>query len=186
MMRRSNNSLGEPVCPFAKASLSANAIYLSFHHEVNGKSATQIEEIMLNCRQPFKREPPYDPKARLKKALLVIFPEIPATEGEVLDVAHDNIKTEFVRDGLMVTQCYPRSDGRSVHNPALRVYASPLSLMAIRYMALHDILFVEEDEAWFGAYDQRFGIRFRDPEKLEDYEKPLLNIYRRAKGRFIR
>jgi hypothetical protein len=186
MMKRSPQSDGEPICPFAKACLSANTIYFSFHHEVNGKSTEQIEDILLDCRDPFKREPPYDPKQRLTKALLVVFPEIPSSEGEVLDLVHDNIKTQFVRDGLMVTQCYPRSDGRSVHNPALRVYTSPYSLMAVRHMALHDVLFVEEDEAWFAAYDQRFGIRFREPEQLQDYEKPLLNIYRRAKERFVR
>jgi hypothetical protein len=186
LMKRAKTSAGEPICPFAKACLESDAVYLMFHHEVNGKSAEQIEGVMLEYREPFKIAAPYDPKQRMKKALLVIFPEIPALEGEVLDVAHGRIKTQFVRDGLMVTQCYPRSDGRSVHNPALRVYTSPYSLMAVRHMALHDILFVEEDEAWFGAYDLRFGTLFREPEKLEDHEKPLLNVYRRAKGRFVR
>lgn len=186
LMKRAKASEGEPICPFAKACLASYAVYLTFHHEVNGKSAEQIEEVMLEYREPFKNAAPFDPKQRLKKALLVVFPEVPASEGEVLDVAHNKIKTQFVHDGLMVTQCYPRSDGRSVHNPALKVYTSPYSLMAVRHMALHDILFVEEDEAWFGAYDLRFGARFREPEKLDDHEKPLLNVYRRAKGRFVR
>jgi hypothetical protein len=186
MMKRSRESNGEPICPFAKPCLDHNALYLSFHHEVNGKCADHIASVMLECRKPFRCEPPYDLTEHHKKALLVIFPEIPVGEGAVLDVAHDLIKTQFVQDGLMVTQCYPRADGRSVHNTALRVYAAPHCFMAVRYMALHDILFVEENETWFGAYDQRFGIRFREPEKLDDHETPLLNVYRRAKARFVR
>ena len=31
-----------------------------------------------------------------------------------------------------------------------------------------------------------FGARFREPEKLDDFEKPLLDIYRRAKARLIK
>jgi len=185
-MQRSRGSNGESVCPFAKAMLSENALYMAFHHEVNGKSAELIESIVLGYREPFKNSTPFHPAERLKKALLVIFPEIPPTETTVLDVAHKNIKSHFVHDGLMVAQCHARCDGRSVHCPGLKVYASPHPFMAIRHMALHDILFLEENESWFTCYDQRFGSRFREPEGLEDFEKPLAAIYRRAKARFLR
>ena len=40
MMKRSPRSTGESVCPFARAVLDENALYMAFHHEVNGgKSA---------------------------------------------------------------------------------------------------------------------------------------------------
>jgi len=184
-MKRSHDSNGESVCPYAKPMLSDNALYMAFHHEVNGKSAELIESIVLGYREPFKNSTPFHPAERLKKALLVVFPEIPPTETTVLDVVHNNIKSHFVRDGLMVAQCHARCDGRSVHCPGLKVYTSPHPFMAIRYMALHDILFLEENEKWFAYYDQRFGSRFRDPEKLEDFEKPLIAIYRRATARFL-
>jgi heptaprenyl diphosphate synthase len=58
--------------------------------------------------------------------------------------------------------------------------------MAIRHMALHDILFLGDEESWFAAYDQRFGSRFKEPEKLEDFEKPMVDVYRRARARFVR
>ena len=66
------------------------------------------------------------------------------------------------------------------------MYTSPYPLIAMRYMALHDILFLEDNELCFASYDQRFGSRFKEPEKLEDYEKPLIDIYRRAKARFVK
>jgi heptaprenyl diphosphate synthase len=185
MMKRSSKSIGEPVCPFAKAVLDENALYMTFHHEVNGKSAELIESIVLGYRDPFKKTTPFHESDRLKKALLIMFPEIPARETGVLDIVHANIKTSCVCDGLMVAQCHARCDGRSVHSPALKVYQSPYPMIAMRHMALHDILFVQDDASWFASYDLRFGARFREPEKLEDFEKPLLDIYRRAKARFI-
>ncbi len=185
-MKRSRDSTGESICPFAKAVLAENALYMAFHHEVNGKSAELIESIVLGYRETFKKSTPFHPGDRLKKALLVIFPEIPPLETTVLDVVHRNIKSQFVHDGLMVAQFHAHCDGRSVHHPGLKVYTSPHPLIAMRYMALHDILFVDENESWFASYDQRFGSRFKEPEKLEDYEKPLVDIYRRAKARFVK
>ena len=117
---------------------------------------------------------------------MVIFPEIPPAETTVLDIVHNNVKSAFVHDGLMVAQCHARCDGRSVHNSGLKVYTSPHALMAIRNMALHDILFLQESEAWFASFDQRFGSRFKDVGQLDDYEQPLVPIYQRAKARFVK
>jgi hypothetical protein len=186
MMKRSHKSEGEPVCPFAKAVLDENALYMTFHHEVNGKSAELIESIVLGYCEPFKKTTPFHETDRLKKALLIIFPEIPSRETSILDIVHANIKTQCVRDGLMVAQCHARSEGRSVHNPGLKVYQSPYPLFVMRHMALHDILFLQDNESWFISYDLRFGARFREPEKLEDFERPLLDNYRRAKLKLMR
>jgi heptaprenyl diphosphate synthase len=159
-MKRSPGSTGESICPFAKPVLAENALYMAFHHEVHGKSAELIESIVLGYREPFKKSTPFHTSERRKKALLVIFPEIAETETTVLDVVHSNIKSQFVHDGLMVAQCHARCDGRSVHCPGLKVYTSPHPLIAMRCMALHDILFLAENESWFASYDQRFGSRF--------------------------
>jgi hypothetical protein len=185
-MRRSENSTGEAICPFAKAVLNENALYMVFHREVNGKSTELIESIVLSYREPFKKATPFQPSERLKKVLLIVFPEIPPEETEVLDLVHAAVKSQFVCAGLMVAQCHPRCNGRSVHNPALPVYTSPCPMFVMRHMAIHDILFLEEHESWFAAYDLRFGPLFRDPEKLDERVKPLIAIYRRAKARLLR
>jgi heptaprenyl diphosphate synthase len=186
VMKRSPKSDGQAICPFAKAVLDEKALCMAFHHEVNGKSAELIESIVLSYREPFKKTTPFHESDRLKKALLIIFPEIPPRETGVLDIVHSNVKSPCVHDGLMVAQCHARCEGRSVHNPALKVYESPHPLIAMRHMALHDILFLQDNESWFASYDLRFGARFREPDKLEDFEKPLLDIYRRAKAKLIR
>jgi hypothetical protein len=103
----------------------------------------------------------------------------------VLDIAFDLLKPSFVKDGLMVTQCYANCDLRSVHNSGFRAYTSPKPLLAMRHMAIHDILFVGDDEDWFQAYNIRFGNRFKDPSALDEFEQPLLLEYVHARKRFL-
>lgn len=66
-----------------------------FHREVNGKSTELIESIVLGYRELFKKTTPFQPSERLKKALLIVFPEIPPEETEVLDLAHATVAVEF-------------------------------------------------------------------------------------------
>jgi heptaprenyl diphosphate synthase len=185
-MRRTRSGGGEAVCPFVKASIESNCFYIDIRREINGQSPEPIAAAMLKYRDQLKTLPPFEPAEKHKKAIIAVFPEIPARALPVLDLVFSQIKSEFVREGLMVTQSYPGCDLRSVRNPLLRVYESPYPLMALRLMAIHDILFVGEDEEWFAAYHLRFGAQFRDPTKLHDFEQPLLERYARAKERFTK
>lgn len=53
--------------------------------------------------------------------------------------------------------------------------------MVIRDMALHDILFLAENEGWFQAYNVQYGHRFNEPDKIESYNKHLIEYYLKAK-----
>jgi heptaprenyl diphosphate synthase len=185
-MRRTRSGGAEAICPFVKPSIDSNCFYVDIRREINGLSTEPIVEAMLKYRDTLRTLPPFDAAERHKKAIIAVFPEIPAKACGVLDLVHSQIKTAFVQEGLMVTQSYPGCDMRSVRNPELRAYESPYPLMALRLMAIHDILFVGENEEWFSAYHLRFGAQFRDPKTLQDYEQPLLEEYHRAKARFTR
>lgn len=185
-MRRSRSGPPESICPFVKPSLESNSFYVDIRREINGLSPEPIVAAMLKYRETLRSIAPFEPAEQHKKAVLAVFPEIPQQQSAVLDLVHARIKSAFVQEGLMVTQSYPRCDMRSVRNPELRVYESPYPLMALRLMAIHDILFVGENPDWFAAYHLRFGSQLRDPKTLRDYELPLLEEYARAKARFIK
>ncbi|MCU1265001.1 MAG: hypothetical protein JWM21_1319 [Acidobacteria bacterium] len=51
-------------------------------------------------------------------------------------------------------------------------------------MALHDIIFLKENGDWFKAYNIRYDEKFKEPDKLDDYQKPLLGTYLEAKEKF--
>src|SRR2546430_15408755 len=77
-IKRDNDSPDNPgpVCPFVKPSVEANAFYMVFHDEVTGTSEAQIEGIMEKYLISFKNLGPFGPNDLMKKALLVIFPNI--------------------------------------------------------------------------------------------------------------
>lgn len=185
-MRRSQTGPAEAVCPFVKPSMGENCFYIDVRREINGQSPGPIIEAMLKYRETLRTLPPFNPAEQTLKTIIAVFPEIPHGAAAVLDLVHAQIKSAFVREGLMVTQCYPGCEMRSVRNPELRAYDSPYPLMALRMMAIHDILFVGECEEWFSAYSLRFGARFREVKTLKDYEQPLLEEYSKARARFLK
>lgn len=185
-MRRRPAGAPESVCPFVRPSMESDSFYIDIRHEINGQRPEPIMEAMRQYQETLRSLPPFDAAEQQKKCVLAVFPEIPEAAAPVLDLVHARIKSEYVRAGLMVTQCYPGCDMRSKRNPELRVYQSPYPLMALRVMAIHDILFVGDDDEWFTAYSVRFGAKFRNPATLQDYEQPLLEEFVRAKARFVR
>jgi hypothetical protein len=176
----------QTVCPFARASLENNSLYMEFYDEVAGHSEEQIERIMLDCIPRFLRLGPFAENDKLKKALLIVFPNLPDNQSSVLDIAHANIKSEFVQQGLMAGQFHPKCDERCIYNPAFKVSVAKYPLMAVRHMALHDILFLGNNPDWFNHYNLRYGHRFNHPETLEDYNTHLVRYYEDAKRRFLR
>ncbi|MGH9968803.1 MAG: DUF6875 domain-containing protein [Pyrinomonadaceae bacterium] len=176
----------QEVCPFVRDSIENDSFYLAFHPEVNGQRDEPIQRIMYEYINIFKETPPFDPVERRKKALLVIFPEIPPERTYVLDIVHTKIKHKFVDTGLMTGQFHQNCETRGIYNRGYRVSISPYPLIAVRHMALHDIIFLKENEDWFKAYNIRYGEKFKEPDKLDDYQKPLLGTYLEAKEKFLK
>jgi heptaprenyl diphosphate synthase len=162
----------QSVCPFVGASIEHDCFFMVFHPEINQHSEQLIEQLLVNYIPLFGRLGPFEPSDKLKKALLVVFPSIPEKQTRILDRAYSNIKTRFVDAAMMIGQFH--------------VSRSPVPLMVIRHMALHDILFLAENEEWFRAYNVQFGHRFNEPNKIESYNKHLMEYYVKAKEKFMR
>jgi len=177
----------QTVCPFVRESLEKNFFYQSFHPHI-GADERCIVGIMLGYIEEFKRLPPFDPNMKFKKALLVVFPDIPENQVNVLDLVHESIKSSFVEAGLMVGQFHPKCEVPGIHNPYFRPSQSPYPLLAIRNMEVHDIVFLCDWKHldWFAEYNARFGEGFRDPEKLDEKRQALFSYYQRAREAYLR
>jgi heptaprenyl diphosphate synthase len=173
----------QSVCPFVNASIENDSFYMVCHPEINqyqyGEQA--IEQIVVSYIPIFEELWPFEPKLKLTKALLVVFPNLPEGETRILDRVHANLKDSFVKAGLMIGQFHQHCDVPSVYNKNFMVSRSPIPLMAIRYMAIHDILFLSECEDWFHLYQARYGDRFNHIGGVENYNKHLVEYYLRAK-----
>jgi heptaprenyl diphosphate synthase len=176
---------GQVVCPFVKPSIRNDSFYLSFRPEVDGQSSSQVEEIMIEAMTSFQSLEPSDKASSMKKALIVVFHNIRENHTSVLDVVHERLKDKFVENGLMLGQFHQHCDERCIHNPGFPVAISPHPLIAVRNMAIHDILFLGDNANWFKAYDLRFGQRFSEPEKIAGADKHLFVRYSAAKDKWM-
>jgi hypothetical protein len=176
------------VCPFVGASIKANCLYMVFHNELNGRDAVAIADQILKYARPFKEAPPISPNEQMIKALLIVFPNIEDRFMTVLDECHQMIKPKIVELGLMVGQFHPKCCERAIHNHRWNaVSRSPVPLMALRNMVMHDIMFLGDNEDTFKAYDKKFGSCFaEDGKSLRPYQKYLIAYYERAKSKHPR
>jgi len=168
------------VCPFAQAAIDDDSLLMEFRHEVRGDDEPMIEQIVRDYIPAFKRMGSFRPGANALKTLLLVFPNLPDDCTPVLDTVQEMVKDEYVNNGLMLAQFHKHCTEHSVHNRGLMVGQSPRPFIAIRYMALHDILFLTEKREWFLEYTARFGEKFRRPDDIPEDERHLVAFYRKA------
>lgn len=168
------------VCPFVPPALERNSVYVALHEEIAG-DPDSIEQLLICYIPVFSDYPPRTDPEKIYKTFLVVFPNIPSAETTVLDGIHARVKTTFVENGLMLGQFHPNCPEPAARNPFFRVSLSPIPLVAIRHMALHDILFLGENEGWFQAYVDRFGFRYDRKMVASDL---YIRLFNQAKERF--
>jgi hypothetical protein len=169
-----------PICPFVAPAIARNSVYMAFHYEVT-EDEDHIKNI-LDCYIPvFLDHTSSDDSARVYKTLVIVFPNIPANETTVLDRVHSRIKTDYVQSGLMLGQFHQHCPEPAARNPFFRVSISPIPLIAVRHMAVHDILFLADNETWFKEYDARFGSRY---ERKMITSELFIKTFNAAKNRF--
>lgn len=175
----------QTVCPFVEASMRANSLYMAFHHDFDGRCPAAIADQVLAYIGPFKRAPPLAPNERRLKALLVVFPKIEEEFLNALDACHRMIKPKMIDSGLMIGQFHSKCEEKGIHNPAwTTISRSPVPLMAIRHMVIHDIVFLGDNEEWFRSYDANFGTLFAERGKCQSsYQRHLFTCYERAKAK---
>ncbi|GHC89744.1 hypothetical protein GCM10007079_35480 [Nocardiopsis terrae] len=114
-------------------------------------------------------------------ALVTVVHSMPAHHWPLLDEAQRRVKAEAVRRGLMIGQFHPHCPEPGVWNPSFTVSRSPRPLFAIRYMALHDILFLHADPELFAEYDRRFGDRYEGHSRTH-LPSRFVELYEAAKN----
>jgi heptaprenyl diphosphate synthase len=99
---------------------------------------------------------------------IVVMPRLDPAGWKHLDSVYETLKHWAVGSGKMIGKFHPECDDRAVRNADFQVSIAPVAMLAIRHMAPHDILFLNDSEQWFREYDSRFGShyqhnRVRDP-----------------------
>jgi heptaprenyl diphosphate synthase len=170
-----------PVCPFMPRALQQHAVETRIRHDIVGSSESElIGELWAEISD-------FGGAAHSKKnsgisleSKIVIMPRMKAAGWERLDTVYEQLKHLAVESGKMIGKFHPRCDDRAVRNSEFRVSVAPVAMLAIRHMAPHDILFLNESERWFKAYDSRFRSHFQR-NQIRDHL--LLSLYSEARDR---
>lgn len=174
------------VCPYVAPSIKNDAFFFAFHREINGEAPEPILRLLARYAERLRAHRPYRDSEQVHKALLVVFPKLDQKRHGVLDVVHRLAKDSMVEKGLMIGQFHPHCRTPAAHNPAWKdVSACPIALIAMRFMAVHDLVFLAERKHWFLSYHERFGDRFANPDSLGPHKAHLAPLYEAAKRRFL-
>ena len=87
----------------------------------------------------------------------VLLPATDRLDPGPLDRLQASLKTEFVRQGLMIGQFHPRCEAPGLWSPDFRPLRSPIPLLAMREMVASDLPFLVGDPDHLLAYFDRFG-----------------------------
>jgi hypothetical protein len=158
---RPNDLIGRSgaVCPFVLPSLRAGSLELRVRPVGPAPTSATISRMLLRALDEFDLIEWGGSNLALR-SLLVVMPDLAPEEYQLLDDAHVEVKPAAVHRGMMIGQFHPLCQEPAARNPEFPVNQSPVPLVAIRPMALHDILFLTGEKAWFDEYRQRFGSHF--------------------------
>ncbi|MBO8187708.1 polyprenyl synthetase family protein [Streptomyces spirodelae] len=170
-----------PVCPFVAPSLRAGALEIRVRSVGTEPSVAGVTGIIHQALDEFDLIEWQGSNLALR-SLVVCLPDLPEPDCRLLDEAHRTVKSLAVRRGMMVGQLHPQCEEPSARNPEFPVNRSPVPLVAIRRMALHDILFLKDSKEWFHEYHRRFGHHYKPGREALD---PLFTeAFRRARAEY--
>jgi hypothetical protein len=157
-----------PVCPFVEPAMRAGTLHITVDrlrapdHDALAAVVTDMVRRIPGLRETHRN--------RTLHAIVVVLPLLTEAYWGLLDRVQDTVKPDLAENGFMLGQFHPHCAEPAARNHAFQVARSPVPMLALRYMAFHDILFLHGDARCFAAYQRRFGERYRRSASLD----PLL------------
>ncbi|MEI7031231.1 DUF6875 domain-containing protein [Streptomyces pratensis] len=185
---RPHEELGRdgPVCPFVAPALKAGTLLLRSRVGMADADGDDVRAVVRDMARSFRsqRWPRGNPTMR---TLLLVLPDLRPAGRPLLDDAQAELKRELAREGLMLGQFHPDCPEPAARNPRFPVSRCPVPLLAMRNMAVHDVLFLHDDGDLFAEYHKRFGSRYErkavaDPLFRNTYEDALARHAPSASG----
>ncbi|NRQ30984.1 hypothetical protein HII36_03935 [Nonomuraea sp. NN258] len=148
-----------PVCPYAQTSLDKGTFYLAVCR--GEPTVADLTGLLAGYRAWFQRLVSPEGVSPQFRTILVLVPDLPDDEAAaVIDAAQLELKTDYVRAGLMIGEFYPGPPPKAgLWNTDFRPLGSPVPLLAIRHMVASDFPFLKDDPEQTAAYLERFGDR---------------------------
>ncbi|GAA5176386.1 hypothetical protein GCM10023321_84640 [Pseudonocardia eucalypti] len=167
-----------PVCPFIPRALKQREVQTRVREDIDGSSELElIEQLRAEIGEFGAAGRPKSSSGVSLESWVVVMPSMESEGWARLDKVYEQLKQFAVSSGKMIGIFHPECDDRAVRNPDFRVSIAPVAMLAIRHMAPHDILFLNDSERWFKEYDSRFRSHY---ERNQVRDPLLLTLYRKA------
>ncbi|WP_374105611.1 DUF6875 domain-containing protein, partial [Streptomyces sp. McG3] len=163
---RPHEGVGRPgaVCPFMVPALRADGVRV---HVFPGGAGLDGLLSAVDAMVEVLRSDGWPTSNRALHAVVAVLPDLPQADEELLDQVQEKVRTPLAREGMMLGQFHSRCEQGAARNPGFPVSRSPLPMLALRWMALHDVLFVHDDPDRFAAYEERFGAVYRSGRTVD-------------------
>jgi hypothetical protein len=151
-------ALGRPgaICPFAGEALRRNAVLLTASYLHTPDKITLVEAVLaLQAVFPDDAAKAADD---IYRAIVIVFPCLPPEIApSLIERVQKELKSSFIRRGLMIGEFYPGCRSPGLHNPDFQPLNTTFCSLAIRRMAPADAPFMLNDESHISDYLKMFG-----------------------------
>ncbi|MFF1270959.1 DUF6875 domain-containing protein [Streptomyces anulatus] len=163
---RPHEGVGRPgaVCPFMVPALRADGVRV---HVFRGGAGLDGVLSAVDAMVEVLRGGGWPTSNRALHAVVAVLPDLPQADEVLLDQVQEEVRTRLAREGMMLGQFHSRCDQGAARNPGFPVSRSPIPMLALRWMALHDVLFLHDDPDRFAAYEERFGTVYRSGRTVD-------------------
>jgi hypothetical protein len=174
---RPHPELGRPggVCPFVGQALATGKVFIAGYQFDAEPDLDRMTRALGQGMECFRQLAAQQDDSELV-SLIIAFRDLTPEQWHLIDDGHRANKSRFVKTGLMIGQFHPACEAPAAHNPAFPVNRAPVPLMVIRQMAVHDILFLDEDPVWlehYSAWLQHRSLILRHPMYRQRLEQAL-------------
>jgi hypothetical protein len=146
------------VCPFTREAIDKDSIYFSLEKSSYLNKEDEIKKITSQIRL-FKE---LKTNNESYKVIINAYPYIDKNEYNKIELIQNELKPVFVQESLMIGQFYPGCKEKGLWNDRFFPLDSPVSLLAIRNMAITDIAFLISDNKFLEKYLQVFEKKGED------------------------
>jgi hypothetical protein len=170
------------ICPFVRTALRKHKMSFVVADHIVVPDAAEIKSLVLF--EAWRLLAHLDETDRFSELVTtnILFPELKGEAGAVVHTVHTQTKTSLMRRGVMTAAFYPGYDKPAIYNEGFKLYQSPLPVIVVRPMALHDIIFLSNDGEAFAEYHRRFAAKYHAGAISDEFGYP--ERFRKAEQQF--
>jgi hypothetical protein len=138
------------VCPFAKPAIEHRLFLIGIIDVDLGRILDFAKEVDFYRQWFVELQGSLHPERNA--CMVLITSKCDLNSSDKLDHIQEQLKDDFVQEGLMIGQFHPKCEVEGLWNPDFRPLASPLPLLAIRRLVPSDLPFLTSKSEYMVKY----------------------------------